>query len=169
MLNGLLELLTTFSPLTIVLCCIMILAAFKSIVEYRKWMHSLFDDAIEKREKDREIEQTNCKLTAEHNAELRNISATIVDIQKSIRKMDEQIDILTRSDKDDIKAFITREYHYFTEQKGWIDDYSMDCIEKRYSHYKEYHGNTFIDTLMEELRDLPRNYEDRLRGVDTAE
>ena len=41
------------------------------------------------------------------------------------------------SDKDAIKAFITREHHYFCYQKKWIDDYSLDCIEKRYEHYKE--------------------------------
>ena len=65
-------------------------------------------------------------------------------------------DLLVESDKDDIKAFITREYHYFCEQKGWIDDYSMDCIERRYNHYLEERGNSFIAQLMEAIRALPR-------------
>ena len=79
-----------------------------------------------------------------------------------MEKLSTDIDLLSESDKDDIKAFITREYHYFIEQKGWIDDYSMDCIEKRYTHYVQYHGNTFVEELMEGLRALPRRYEDRL-------
>ena len=72
------------------------------------------------------------------------------------------MDTLTESDKDDIKAFITREYHYFVEQIGWIDDYSMDCLEKRYAHYVAYRGNTFVGELMKALRALPRKYEDRI-------
>ena len=86
-----------------------------------------------------------------------------VEIQESVKELTHQmsgltgkIDLLVESDKDDIKAYITREYHYFCEQKGWIDDYSMDCIERRYDHYVEEHGNSFIGGMMEKLRALPR-------------
>jgi hypothetical protein len=37
-----------------------------------------------------------------------------------------------KSDKDSIKAFITKEHHYFCYEKGWIDDYNLDCLEKRF-------------------------------------
>ena len=47
------------------------------------------------------------------------------------------IHLLIASDKDAIKAFITREHHYFVYQKGWIDDYSLDCVEQRYQHYED--------------------------------
>jgi hypothetical protein len=60
------------------------------------------------------------------------------------------------SDKDDIKAFITDKHHYFCYERKWIDDYSMDCIERRYSHYKDEGGNSFIATLMDELKALPK-------------
>ena len=80
----------------------------------------------------------------------------------SLNKLNAQVEILTESDKDDIKAYITREYHYFVEKVGWIDDYSMDCLEKRYAHYVKYRGNTFVAELMQQLRKLPRKYEDRL-------
>jgi hypothetical protein len=47
------------------------------------------------------------------------------------------LELLTNSDKDAIKSFITKEHHYFCYKLGYIDDYSMDAIERRYSHYKE--------------------------------
>ena len=80
----------------------------------------------------------------------------IAAVATQVSNLTNKIDILVESDKDDIKAFITREYHYFCEQKGWIDDYSMDCIEKRYSHYVEEKGNSFVKTLMNEIRQLPK-------------
>lgn len=74
----------------------------------------------------------------------------------TINKLNKSIELLTASDKDDIKAYITREHHYFCYKIGYIDDYNLDCIEKRYSHYKDEGGNSFISTLMEELRALPK-------------
>ena len=56
--------------------------------------------------------------------------------------------MLIESDKDDIKAYITREHHFFCYEQGWIDDFSLDCLEKRYAHYKIEGGNTFIDGFM---------------------
>ena len=80
----------------------------------------------------------------------------ISGVASQVSNLTDKINLLVESDKDDIKAFITREYHYFCEQKGWIDDYSMDCIEKRYGHYIEERGNSFVKQLMEQLRALPR-------------
>ena len=156
------ELLTTFSPMTIVLCCIMIFLALRGIIEYRNWIKTVTDEAYEKRKKQEERDQRVEKMVADYNKELINISQAIEYIKKSLTKLDSQVDNLTKSDKDDIKAYITHQYHYFVDSKGWIDDYSMDCIEKRYDMYKTYKGNTFIDDLMEQLRALPRNYDDRI-------
>ena len=39
---------------------------------------------------------------------------------------------------------------------GWIDDFSLDCLERRYQHYADEGGNSFIEGFMEELRALPK-------------
>lgn len=80
----------------------------------------------------------------------------IKKMEESINKLSKKVDILMKSDRDAIKAFITREHHYFVYQRGWIDDYSLDCIERRYTHYNEQGGNSFIQTLMTDLRNLPK-------------
>ena len=64
--------------------------------------------------------------------------------------------MLIESDKDDIKAWLTQQHHYFCFQKGYIDDYSLDCMEKRYKHYADEGGNSFVATLMSEVRALPK-------------
>ena len=87
-------------------------------------------------------------------------------IKQAVDEIKQEVDILKNSDKDDIKAFITREHHYFCYQKGWIDDFSMDCIEKRYTHYIEEDGNSFVLDLMTELRALPKQEPKRDKGAE---
>lgn len=80
----------------------------------------------------------------------------INNIKSQLKLLILKMDTLIDSDKDDIKAFITRQHHYFVYNKKWIDDYSLDCIQKRYSHYVKQGGNSFIEGLVEEIRKLPK-------------
>lgn len=66
-----------------------------------------------------------------------------------LKKLSAEINILIESDKDSIKSYITKEHHYFCYQLGWIDDFSLDCIERRYQHYQDEGGNSFIGNFME--------------------
>lgn len=161
-MSGIIELLTTFSPITIIVCCLMILIAIKGTIEYKHWLDNENEKRFQERKTKEERTEKILEVLETHNEEINDINHTLKKMDKAIEKITTDIDLLSESDKDDIKAFITREYHYFIEQKGWIDDYSMDCIEKRYTHYVQYHGNTFVEELMEGLRALPRRYEDRL-------
>lgn len=75
-----------------------------------------------------------------------------------LKKMSDKIDLLIESDKDDIKSYITREHHRFCYDLKEIDDFSLDCLEKRFKHYSDEGGNSFIQEFMQELRKLPRQY-----------
>ena len=74
--------------------------------------------------------------------------------KEDIEFLKNSINILIESDLDNIKAYLSDKHHYYC-QKKWIDNYNLDCIERRYVHYKKYGGNSFVDHLMMELRDLP--------------
>ena len=87
----------------------------------------------------------------------KELEETVQKLIKDVENLTKKIDILVQSDKDAIKAFITKQHHYFCYKVESIDDQSLDCIEKRYSHYKEQGGNSYIYHLMEELRRLPKN------------
>ena len=78
------------------------------------------------------------------------------EVDATLTKLIEKIDQLTGSDKDAIKSYITEKHHFFVYKQGWIDDYSLDCLERRFEHYKEEGGNSFIEQEMNDLRSLPR-------------
>ena len=73
-----------------------------------------------------------------------------------LEKTNAKLELLTQSDKDSIKSWIVEKHHLFVKQ-GWVDDFNMDAIERRFTHYEEEGGNSYVCDLMKELRRLP-NY-----------
>lgn len=134
----------------ILLCIIGALILVKWIIEYFDWGHKRTKDKYDQEVEDKKnIEDINERL----NQNSEDIKM-LIEMQKQQNK---RIELLIDSDKDDIKAFITKEYHYFVERIGWIDDYSLDCLEKRFLHYQDENGNSFAEDLMSEIRRLPKH------------
>ena len=124
------ELLKQFSLTEIVIFIILLGSALKGFSSFLDWLSEKGVKIFKnKYQKPKETEQT-----------LKEIVQAIKDLKQ-----------------DAIKAFITRQHHYFCYQLKEIDDQSLDCIQKRYSHYKDQGGNSYIDTLMSELRSLPKS------------
>ena len=161
------ELLTTYDLSEILVFIVLLAIAFRGVSSFLDWLRDKRHKDVLKDLKPGELEKQIKKETEERQKQIQEIEKQheksneeirkqISQVANQVSKLTDKIDLLVESDKDDIKAFITREYHYFCEQKGWIDDYSMDCIEKRYSHYVEEKGNSFVNQLMTTLRALPR-------------
>lgn len=53
-------------------------------------------------------------------------------------------------------GYVTERHHFFVYEQGWIDDYSMECLERRFLIYQHEHGNSFVEGLMDEIRALPK-------------
>lgn len=147
------QLLKNFSWEQIILFAVLLALAIKGCVSFFDWVS----------ERNKKVHKQYQK-PIEFQNNLQEHDEQIAKIQEQIQSLTDMVNLLIESDRDDIKAFITREYHYFCYQKGWIDDYSLDCIEKRYTHYQAEGGNSFVSTMMEDLRDLPRREPDKQGG-----
>lgn len=146
------ELITNYSWSEIILFVIAFAAAIKGVVTFWDWGKDRLRKVYNKEDKIEEIKSLIVENTKQMN-EFSNIQAQTID---EIQHLKENITNLTASDKDDIKAWITEKHHHFCYEIKYIDDYSLDCIEKRYAHYVDEGGNSFISTLMEEIRNLPK-------------
>ena len=151
-----LELLGTYSLTQIVTFIILLAIAVKEGITLVIW----FKDFFKKKFND---DMKNTVATKERNEQICKIKEdmqTLIDSQekifKEIESFKQQLEMIIESDKDDIKSWITEKHHFYCYERKWIDDYSMDCIEKRYGHYKDEGGNSFIEELMNELRSLPK-------------
>lgn len=149
LLDAVMDLLSKFSISQILMFIVLLALAFKGVVDFIDW----FKNKIKKHDEDF-LNQTEKEENVDERIE--KVESEVTQIIDSLENLNDSLNILIASDKDAIKAWITREHHYFCYQKGWIDDYSLDCIERRYSHYVEEKGNSFIYGLMQEIRALPK-------------
>ena len=136
-----LDLLKNYSLTDIAIFVIMLAFAIKGIVDFYDWAKNRITKTTSKQQSVEELHQKMINTLELHN--------------EQINKMAKLINILIKSDRDDIKAWITEKHHYFCYDLGYIDDYNLQCVEARYKHYKEENGNTFIDELMKDIRALP--------------
>ena len=154
------ELLTKYSLTEIILFVFVFATSLKGF--FTLWDY--FYDKIKRHFKEEtEEEQGKIDITkqlADISAQIENINDQhILDRQELIKKIDETnatISVLLASDKDDIKSWITEKHHYFCYECKCIDYQSLDCIEKRYRHYVDEGGNSFVADLMNEIRALPK-------------
>lgn len=154
------ELFTKYSLTEIILFIFVFATSLKGF--FTLWDY--FYDKIKRHFKEEtEEEQGKIDITkqlADISAQIENINAQhILDRQELIKKIDETnatISVLLASDKDDIKSWITEKHHYFCYESKCIDYQSLDCIEKRYRHYVDEGGNSFVADLMNEIRALPK-------------
>lgn len=150
------ELLTKYTITEIVIFIVFLAIAIKEVVTFFDWAHSRLKGAFKKENEHEDIKKqlNDVYKYLEHLDD--NFTTMIKENRKQSNKMQETIDILLASDKDDIKAWITQQHHYFCYELKCIDDFSLDCIEKRFAHYQDEGGNSFIAALMAEIRALPK-------------
>ena len=150
------ELLETFSIKEILIFVVILALAIKGVIDFIDW--------VKKRiRKNYKAEQLKSNRTTHVNSQIKNCDARIDELGERVDTIVERIDylidnieLLSESNKDAIKSYITKEHHCFCYEQKWIDDYSLDCLEKRFAHYIKLGGNSFIKDLMEELRSLPK-------------
>lgn len=162
------ELLETFSISQIILFIVLLAIAIKKVSDFVDWKKLKLDSRdkkqIERYNKEKEMNERFDEL----ETSVKSIADNMNTITNNMNNLNDKVNILMESDKDDIKAWITREHHYFCYQKGWIDDYSLDCLERRYEHYKEEHGNSFIGELVNEVRNLPKQDPSEMQTPDNT-
>lgn len=150
------ELLQRYSLSDIFIFIIFLALAVKSLISFFDWAYDrikrIFNKGYEQLNEKEVLEKRLRKGSEVMTALKVNQSAT----DKKLNDLAAKIDILIDSDKDAIKSYITREHHYFCYEQGWIDNFSLDCLEKRYQHYHDEGGNSFIGGFMKELRALPK-------------
>lgn len=147
------DLVEIYSAQEILLFLVIFASAVKGFVSFWDWGYSRLKQMF-KKENDKE--QEIASIQTQFNEHIKNYEIMQNTQNETLRILTDKINLLIDSDKDSIKSFITERHHHFCYDKKWIDDYSLDCIEKRCKHYTDEGGNSFIHDLMKELRALPK-------------
>ena len=148
-MKDIIELLSNYSLETIVIFIVILSFAIKGIVDFVDWAKIKIGTKVTKAQQELTEQQT----IKQNIDKLFNIQ---LQQKEAIDNLTKSVDLLLQSDKDDIKAWITEQHHYFCYELKHIDDFSLDCIERRYTHYQREGGNSFVDSLMMDLRSLKK-------------
>ena len=138
-------------PLTILLILAVIFCGADLIKAIKVWKDKRKEDiqtAVDKRTKETELNNT-----------LTDIQKTLKNMEKRFGDIETKVQDLTNSDMHDIKSWIVEQYLKFYVHLGWIDAFSADTLDHRYQDYKKEGGNSYIDTLMDQLHTLPMDPE----------
>lgn len=153
-----LQLLSTFTLQEILIVIVLLAVAIKGIVSFLDWGYARLKKIfIKEHQAEASMGQIESRFEKDENR-VEGLAKEHIQFNQDIAEIKKSIKSLERMNKNDIKAWITKEHHHFTDPSiGWIDDYSLDCIEKRYGDYKNLDGNSFVLDLMQEIRALPKH------------
>lgn len=149
-------LLKAYSIQDILIFLVLLAAAIKGAISFFDWAKDRLGKGYSKEYADKQNKKDLNEELQRENAAILKLEQNQAEMMQTMNNLANKIDALIDSDKDDIKSFLVREHHYFCYQKGWIDDYSLDCCERRFRHYVQEGGNSFIKDLMDEIRELPK-------------
>lgn len=150
------QLLSQYSIETLVILVALLGFSIKAMSELWEWFYNKFKEHFSFRtQRDQDHQQL-----IEQIKELSNgIKATQEEIQilkNNMIQFSDQMKITTERLQESTRNYIIDKHHYFCYQVKAIDDLSLQSLERRFLYYKAAGGNSFIDGLMEEIRELPR-------------
>ena len=158
------ELLKDYSLTQIVIAMVFMIIAVKGawdLIDYFKEKYNKkFNKDYKKIKQIEDLENLHKICEKQHDEtkqQYDKLTDKLDEITDSLDDLKERVDDLTASDMHDIKQSIVKDYHYFVENQNWIDDFSLDTLELRYNDYKKEGGNSYIEGLMSELRQLPKH------------
>ena len=140
-------------PMTILI----IIALFFCTIEVIKGVQ--FFKELKNKRVNEEVEERQQEIDIQ--AEFNKLHGRFDEIQDKLKTVEDRLAIaeqqlkdLTISDMHDIKSWIVEQYHKFYVHQGWIDAFSAETIDRRYSDYKKEGGNSYIKNLIEQLHTL---------------
>ena len=151
---------------------ILVIAAFfffgaeviKTMKVWRDKKQEVIDGAVAEKTEKQNIQNEFVDL----HAKIDNILTILKDTNKRIDSgferiagAEDKISMLIKSDIDDIKSWIVEKYLFFFCKQGWVDEFSMDTINKRFADYDAEGGNSYIEGLVHQIRSLPRSPEEK--------
>ena len=158
------DLLTTYSISEMFLFAVCAVIAVKGtwdLIDFFKGKYlKKFNKDFEKKKQEEILQDhySDCQRQYEETmGAYESLSEKMDGVIDSIENINTKVNELIESDKHDIKQDIVKQYHYFVDRLGWIDDFSLDTLELRFDDYKSEGGNSYIAGLMSEIRQLPKH------------
>ena len=136
------NLLNTFDLKTIILVLFLVAVGARELIQLYRYFRMRIYGRFETQDNEKET--------------MDNMEKSMQSVLMELKDIDKKLTLLQVSNRDSIKSWILMSYQKYKENNAQLDSMQMDLLERRYQHYKEQGGNSYIDEIMEELRSIYR-------------
>lgn len=150
------QLLSQYSIETLVILVALLGFSIKAMSELWEWFYNKFKEHFSFRTQRDQDHQQLIEQIKELSNDIKATQEEIQILKNNMVQFSDQMKITTERLQESTRNYIIDKHHYFCYQIKAIDDLSLQSLERRFLYYKAAGGNSFIDGLMEEIRELPR-------------
>lgn len=150
------QLFTQYSIEALIILVALLGFSIKAMSELWEWFYNKFKEHFSFRtQRDQDHQQLITEIK-ELSTEIKETREEVHSLENNMEQFSDQMKITTERLQENARNYIIDKHHYFCYQVKAIDDLSLQSLERRFLYYKAAGGNSFIDGLMEEIRQLPR-------------
>lgn len=142
------QLLQQMSFENLFLLLALVLAATKAFGELFDWCYSRLKSYFGNKGDEVDFQKEILKR-------LDNIDKKTNATDEKLEQMGQTLHVVQERLQNSTRSYIIDKFHYYVYQIGSIDEAALQDLERRYLYYKEAGGDTFIETRMKALRELP--------------
>ena len=150
------QLLSQYSIETLVILVALLGFSIKAMSELWEWFYNKFKEHFSFRTQRDQDHQQLIEQIKELSNDIKATQEEIQILKNNMVQFSDQMKITTERLQESTRNYIIDKHHYFCYQIKAIDDLSLQSLERRFLYYRAAGGNSFIDGLMEEIRELPR-------------
>ena len=150
------QLLSQYSIETLIILIALLGFSIKAMSELWEWFYNKFKEHFSFRTQRDQDHQQLIEEIKELSSDIKATKAEVHQLENNMSQFSDQMKITTERLQENARNYIIDKHHYFCYQVKAIDDLSLQSLERRFLYYKAAGGNSFIDGLMEEIRELPR-------------
>lgn len=150
------QLLSQYSIETLVILVALLGFSIKAMSELWEWFYNKFKEHFSFRTQRDQDHQQLIEQIKELSNDIKATQEEVQILENNMTQFSDQMKITTERLQENSRNYIIDKHHYFCYQVKAIDDLSLQSLERRFLYYKAAGGNSFIDGLMEEIRELPR-------------
>lgn len=140
----------------IIIIIIMLGVATKFVGELIEWFYSKLRKYFNHQN---EQDKAHSEITdglGDIKDELKKLVSNSQEMNNRITRLEKQQKTTVDRLQENTRSYIIDKHHYFVYDVKAIDDLNLQSLERRYLYYKDAGGNSYIDGLMDEIRDLPK-------------
>lgn len=147
---------TQYSFQELVLLIIIVLFALKAFNEVVAYFYTKIKNYFGIQNNKEQWEENVSESLDEIKKEIQTLRDQNIKTHQRQEEIDQSISLVQERLQENTRSYLIDAHHKFCYDIRAIDDLNLQAMERHYLYYKTAGGNSFVDNLMDEVRNLPK-------------